>query len=89
MTYLGHATVNNEVSSVDKAALVAGKEDDGVGLLDGLTETAGGEVNLTTETLGLVVAQPVLEKGGAIEVSIDQARLLVPGRTSKEQGKGR
>lgn len=66
LTYLAHSTVNNKVSSVDKAALVAGKENDGVSLLDGLTETAGREVNLTTETFGLVIAQPVLEKGGAI-----------------------
>lgn len=47
-----------------------------MGLLDGLTKTAGGEVNLTTETLGLVVTEPVLEKGGAIGVSNEQARLL-------------
>lgn len=89
LTNLAHSTVNNKVSSVDEAALVAGEEDDSVGLLDGLTETAGREVNLATETLGLVIAQPVLKKGGAIGVSNDQARVLEQGRTSKEQGRGR
>ena len=85
-TYLAHSTVNNKVSSVDKAALVAGEEDDSVGLLDGLTETAGREVNLTTETLSLVITQPVLEKGSASVVSIEYSELEWR-HTSMEQGK--
>lgn len=35
-------------------------------LLDGLAETAGGEVHLTSEALGLVVAKPVLKEGSAV-----------------------
>lgn len=66
MAYLAHPTIDHEISSVDKAAFVTGKEDNGVGLLDSLTETAGGEVDFTTETLGLVITQPVLEEGSAI-----------------------
>ena len=62
-----HATVDNEVGTVDKAALVARQEEYSLGLLDGLTEATTGEVHLTTEALGLVIAQPVLQKGCAIE----------------------
>ena len=60
--YLAQTTVNKEVGAIDEAALVAGKEDNGVGLLDGLTEATGGEVNFTTEPLGLVLTEPVLEE---------------------------
>lgn len=63
--YLGHATVNDKVGAVDEAGLVAGEEEDGLGLLDGLAEAAGGEVDFTAVALLLVVAEPVLEKRGA------------------------
>jgi len=62
-TYLGHATIDNKVSSVDKAALVTGQEDNSVCLFNSLTETSSREVNLTTLALGLVVTQPVLQEG--------------------------
>lgn len=65
VTYLGHTTVNNKVSAVDEAALIAGQEDNGMRLLNGLTETSSGEVNLTALTLGLIITQPVLEKRSA------------------------
>lgn len=65
-TYLGHATVNDKVGAVDEAGLVTGEEDDGLGLLNGLTEAASGEVDLTAVALGLVVAEPVLEKRSAV-----------------------
>ena len=68
-TYPGHSTVNHKVAAVDKAALVAGQEDDRVRLLDGLAESARGEVHLATEALGLVVAEPVLQKGSAALIS--------------------
>lgn len=50
--------------AVDEAGLVAGQEDDGVGLLNGLAEAAGGEVHLAAVALGLVVTEPVLEERG-------------------------
>ena len=34
-------------------------------LLDSLAETTAGEVDFAAETLGVVVAEPVLEEGGA------------------------
>lgn len=55
-TYLAQPTVNNKVRAIDKAALVAGQEDHRVSLLNGLAESAAGEVHLTTEALGMVVA---------------------------------
>jgi hypothetical protein len=37
-----------------------------MGLLNGLAEATAGEVNLTTEALGVVITEPVLEKRGAV-----------------------
>jgi hypothetical protein len=59
---LGHATVNDKVAAVDKAGLVGSQEQDGLRLLDGLAETARGEVDLTPVALGLVVSEPVLQQ---------------------------
>jgi hypothetical protein len=64
-----HTTVNNKIGSVDEAALVAGKEKNSLGLLDGFTETASGEVDFAAVTLDLVVAEPVLEERSAVHVS--------------------
>ena len=60
--YLGHATVDDKVSAVDEAALVAGEEEHGLGLLDGFAEAAGGEVYLATVALGRVISEPILKK---------------------------
>jgi hypothetical protein len=68
-TNLGHATVDDKVSSVDKAALITGQEDNSVCLLNSLTETSSREVNLTTLALGLVITQPVLQ-----ERSVERSR---------------
>lgn len=65
ITYPGHSTVNDKIGTIDKAALVASQEDHGMGLLNGLTEPSGREVDLATEPLGLIVAEPVLEKRSA------------------------
>ena len=62
-----HAAVDDEVGPVDEAALVAGEEEDGVRLLDGLAEAAGGKVDFAAVALGGVVAEPVLEERGAGE----------------------
>lgn len=64
-THPRHAAVDDEVGAVDEAALVAGEEEDGVRLLDGFAEAAGGEVDLAAVPLGGVVAEPVLEEGRA------------------------
>lgn len=61
---LAETAVNNKVMAVDEARLVAGKEDDSVGLLNGLTEAAGREVDLAAVALGLVITEPVLEERG-------------------------
>lgn len=63
-----HAAINNEISTIDEAALIAGKEEHRLSLLDSLTEAAGREVNLATVTLGLVITKPVLQECGAANV---------------------
>lgn len=65
-TYLGHSTINNEVGSVDEAALVASEEDDGMSLLNCLAEPTSREVDLAAVALRLVITQPILQKRGAI-----------------------
>lgn len=65
-TYLGQSSVDDEIGSVDEAALIASKENDGVRLLDGLAKTTRGEVNFAPEALGLVVTKPVLKERSAI-----------------------
>lgn len=64
-TYLAETTVHHKVCTIDEAALVAGQEDHGVCLLDGLAEAAAGEVDLTAEALGVVITEPVLQEGSA------------------------
>jgi hypothetical protein len=65
-----HTTVNHKISTVDEAALVAGKEKDRLSLLNRLTKSTSGEVNLAAVALGLVVTEPVLKKGSTVAVSI-------------------
>jgi hypothetical protein len=60
-----HTAVNDEIGTVDEAALVAGKEYDGLRLLHGLAESAGGEVHFAAVAFGRIVAEPVLEEGCA------------------------
>ena len=68
----GHATIDDEIGAVDEAALIAGKEEDTLRLLDGLTETTRGEVDFATVTLSLVVTKPILQEWCAVTVSISQ-----------------
>lgn len=60
--YLAHTTIDDLIVSINKAALVTGKPEYGVGLLDGFTEAAGGEVDLATVTFSGVVTEPVLQE---------------------------
>lgn len=60
-----HTAIDYKVRAIDKAALVASEEQDSLSLLDSLAEAARREVDFAAVTLGLVVAEPVLEKGGA------------------------
>jgi len=57
---LCHASIDNEVRPIYEAALVAGEEEDGVGLFDGFAEASGWEMDLAAVALGCVVAEPVL-----------------------------
>ncbi len=68
---LCHSAVNDEIRAVDEAGLVASQEENCLSLLDGLSETASGEVNLTAMALFSVVAKPVLEQGSAAFVSME------------------
>lgn len=58
---LGQPTVHDEVGGIDKTTFIRGQKDGSIGLLDGLTETAGREMDLTPESLGLVIAKEILQ----------------------------
>lgn len=58
----GHTTVNDKVAAVDEAGLIGSQEQDSLGLLNSLAETAGGEVDLAPVALRLVISEPVLEE---------------------------
>lgn len=85
MTYPRHSSVNHEISSIDEAALVTSKENNSMGLLNGLTETSCREVDFTTEALGLVITEPVLQKRSATNVSIIHLSSNEQKLTSTEQ----
>ena len=57
----GQPSVDNKISCVDKAAFVAGQEDNRVSLLDRLAESSRWEMYFAAESLGLVIAKPVLQ----------------------------
>ena len=59
---LRHSAVDDKVRAVDEAALVAGQEEHGLRLFDGLAEAAAGEVDFAAVALLGVVAEPVLEQ---------------------------
>jgi hypothetical protein len=61
-TNLGHSTIHDKVGCIDKAALVAGKEDNSLGLFNSFTEPSSGKMYFSSAALRLVVAQPVLEQ---------------------------
>ena len=63
----GQAAIDDKIGAIDEAALVAGKEEDRLRLLDGFAKAARWEVNLAAKALGRIVAQPVLEEGRAGE----------------------
>jgi len=65
-----HTTINNKVSTVYEAALVAGKEEDALSLLDGFTKATGWEMDFAAVALSFVVAKPILQQRRAIVVSI-------------------
>lgn len=65
-----HATVNDEISAVDEAALIAGEKEHSLSLLDSLAETTRGEVHFAAMALRLVVTEPVLQERGAAMISM-------------------
>lgn len=64
-TYLGHSTIHNKVTAIDETALVTSQKHHGMSLLNSLSEPTSREVHLPPEALGLVVTQPILQKGSA------------------------
>lgn len=64
---LGHTAIDDEIRAIDEARLVAGQEENSLGLLDGLAEAAAGEVHFAAVTLLGVVTEPVLQEGCAGE----------------------
>ena len=82
-----HTTIDNKVSTVDEAALVAGKEEDTLGLLDGLAKATGWEVDFAAVALSLVVAKPVLQQRCATIISMFTTKtILSDERTSVALG---
>lgn len=80
--YLGHGPINHKIRAIDKAAFVAGKEENCLSLLNRFAKAACWEVDLATMTLCCVVAEPVLEEGRAIRgmvLVIEACKLSVGG----------
>ena len=65
-TDLCHPTIDYKVSPVDKAAFVAGKEENRLCLLNSFSEAAARKMDFATVALTGVVAQPILEQRCAI-----------------------
>jgi len=59
-TNLGHATINDELMSINKRALISSQEENCLSLLNSLTKTTHREVDLATMALCLIISQPVL-----------------------------
>jgi hypothetical protein len=84
---LRHTTINYEICAVNKATLVTSKEENRLSLLNGLSETSSRKVNLAAVSLGLVVAEPVLQKWGAIFISIIDVGIALKKLTSRVLGR--
>jgi hypothetical protein len=65
-SYFSHGPINHKIRAIHKAAFVAGKEEDGLSLLDRFTEAACWEMDFATMALCCVVAEPVLEEWCAV-----------------------
>lgn len=61
VTYLGHSTIDHKISTINETAFITGQEHHGLSLLDGLTKPTSREVDLTTVTFRLVIAEPILQ----------------------------
>jgi hypothetical protein len=83
-----HTAVDHEVGTVDEAALVAGEEENTLCLLNSLTKATRGEVDFAAVALGCVVTEPVLQKRGAVIVSMCEVTWK-SRRTSTAQGRAR
>ena len=77
-TDLGHASIDNEVRSIDEAALIARKEEHGLSLFNGFAKASSREMDLTAVAFGCVVAEPVLEEW----CTSHEYTLLVSSRSS-------
>jgi hypothetical protein len=65
--YLGHATIDNKIRTVNETAFVTSKEKNSLRLLDSLAESARGEMNLTTMSLFCIIAEEVLEQWSTVD----------------------
>ena len=68
----GHATIDQEICSIDEAALVTGKEKHSLSLLNGFSETTGREVDFPSVSFCCIVSKPILKKGCATEQDVRQ-----------------
>ncbi|KAI5289273.1 hypothetical protein KEM52_000840, partial [Ascosphaera acerosa] len=65
-TDLGHSAINDEVGAVDEAGLIGSEKEHSLSLFDSFSEAPGGKVYLAPETLGLIIAKPVLQQRSAV-----------------------
>ena len=64
--YPRHPPINDKIRPVHEPALVAREEKHRLRLLDRFAEAAGREMDFAAVALGRVVAEEVLEEGGAV-----------------------
>lgn len=62
LAYLGHTAINNKVSAINEAALIASQEEDSLSLLNSLSESSTGEMDLSSQALGSIITQPILKE---------------------------
>ena len=62
INYLSHAAIDYKICPIDKAALIASKEQHRLSLLNGFAEATSREMDLAAMALRCVVAKPVLQE---------------------------
>ena len=60
--YLGHTAVYYEIGAINETTIIRCQEHNSLGLLNGLAESASGEVNLSAVSFRSVISKPVLKQ---------------------------
>lgn len=62
-SYSCHPAINDEIRTINKAALIASEEKHGLRLLNSFTKAPSGKVYFTAMAFWSVITEPVLEEG--------------------------